>query len=164
MIICPDSSKAFLSALCALPTESFDRLWAGVLDASTPFNPNTPHVADLRSTLTDLHSRGTIGTTGDKAHIWEAKLERFIANAVGALIQLVDRHWEPLAAGLVREFRGDPSCGNKHMRVSTTTSSCGSFEAGCGGPWPWSGISATSRNIWKRMATLFRKIDRVKPS
>ncbi|KAF4631646.1 hypothetical protein G7Y89_g6486 [Cudoniella acicularis] len=30
----------------------------------------------------------------------EAKLERFIANAVGSLIQLVDRHWELLAAGL----------------------------------------------------------------
>jgi hypothetical protein len=55
----PDSSKAFLSALCTLPTESFDRLWTGVLNSSTPFNPNT-------DASTDVSNRGKIGTTGDK--------------------------------------------------------------------------------------------------
>jgi hypothetical protein len=85
----PDSSKAFLSALCTLPAESFDRLWAGVLDTSIPFNSNTSHITDAGSTPTGLRSRGTIGTTGDKAQIWVAKLDRFVANIVGALTQLV---------------------------------------------------------------------------
>jgi hypothetical protein len=112
-----DYSKAFLSALCTLPAESFDRLWAGVLNTSTPFNPNTPRIVDAISAPTDVSNRGTIGTTGHKTQIWKAKLERFIANAVGALIQLVDRHWELLTAGLhMREFRGDPSCGDKYPR------------------------------------------------
>jgi len=31
----PDSSKAFLSGLCTLSTESFDQLWADILHAST---------------------------------------------------------------------------------------------------------------------------------
>jgi hypothetical protein len=113
----PVSSKAFLSALCTLPTESFDPLWAGVLNNTSTLNPNTPRIVDEPSTLTNVSHRGIIGTTGDKTQIWKAKLDRFIANAVGALIQLVDRHWELLTAGLdIREFRGDPSCRDKHTR------------------------------------------------
>lgn len=49
--------------------------------------------------------------------IWEAKFDRFIANAVGALIQLVDRHWELLVTSLaIQEFRGDTFCRDKHLR------------------------------------------------
>ena len=36
---------------------------------------------------------------------------------MGAVIQLVNRHRELLAASLaIQEFRGDPSCGDKHLR------------------------------------------------
>ena len=49
----PDSSKAFLSALCTLSIENFDQLWAGVLHALTSNKPTTPSASDTGSRLTD---------------------------------------------------------------------------------------------------------------
>jgi hypothetical protein len=113
----PDSSKAFLSALYTLPLERFDRLWTDILSTSTSF-PNTPPSSDAGSTPADSSDKGK---AAERAHIWNAKLEKFIANAVGALIQLVNSHWEQLVVSLevgleVQQLRGNPFSSDKQIR------------------------------------------------
>ena len=49
--------------------------------------------------------------------VWEGKLERFAANAIGALIQFVNRHWEQLIIGLnPQEFQRDHLSVDKRLR------------------------------------------------
>jgi hypothetical protein len=113
----PDSSKAFLSALCTLSTESFDRLWAGVLHASISNHPATPPARDAGSRPPDSNENGKSRAALERTQIWEGRLERFAANAEGALIRLVNNYWERLTIGLdEREFHGDQFRADKRLR------------------------------------------------
>jgi hypothetical protein len=117
----PDSSRAFLStitALSTLPTEDFARLYTGIYHASTSFYPNTPPTSDTgpRSPLADSTKEEKTPQPVKRIQTQE-KLEKFIANARAALIQLVNNHWERLATGLkVQELQGDPFSGDKRLQ------------------------------------------------
>jgi hypothetical protein len=114
----PDSSRAFLStlsALCILPTEDFARLCTSIHRASTSFYPNTPPTSHAGFPSADSSKEETTRnpTKGSR----EEKLERFIANARDALVQLVNTHWEQLAGGLnMQELQGHLFSSDKRMR------------------------------------------------
>jgi hypothetical protein len=93
----PDSSRAFLftiTALSTLPTEDFARLYTGIYHASTSFYPNTPPASDAGpvSPLADSTKEERTPQLVKGIQTQE-KLEKFIANARAALIQLVNNHW-----------------------------------------------------------------------
>jgi hypothetical protein len=117
----PDSSRAFLStvtALSTLPTEDFARLCTGIYRASTSFYPDTPPASDAGpgSPLADSTKEERTPQPVKRIQMQE-KLEKFIANAGAALIQLVNNHWERLATGLkVQELHGDPFSSDKRLR------------------------------------------------
>ena len=82
----PDSSRAFLftlSALYTLPTEDFARLYTSIHRASTSFYPDTPPASDAGSLDLSKEEKATKPVKGIQSR--EAKLEKFIANAVEAL-------------------------------------------------------------------------------
>lgn len=74
-----------------MPTKSFDRVWADVLNPSMLFtSPSSNHG----------HSK----LTGDKTQIRESMLDGSIASAVEGIITFVDRHHELLATGFGTPF------------------------------------------------------------
>ena len=112
----PDSSNAFLYALCILSTESFDQLCAGVLHASTSNTPSMLPASNTRSRPPDSSENRDSPAAGEWTQVWERKLERFVASAVGALIRFVNDHWERLTRGLfAQESQGDQFTASKQL-------------------------------------------------
>jgi hypothetical protein len=91
----PDSSKAFLFtlfALCNLPTKDFARLYISIYRALTSFYLNIPLASDARSPLADSSKEEKTKKLAKGIQSQEEKLEKFMANAREALIQLVNNH------------------------------------------------------------------------
>jgi hypothetical protein len=117
----PESSRAFLSsvsALCSSTTEHFALgLCTGIHCASASFHPDTPPASDAGSPSADSSEEEKTRKPAKAIQSREHKLEKFIANARGALLQLVNNHWERLASGLqVQTLQGDPFSRDKRMR------------------------------------------------
>ncbi|PMD64611.1 uncharacterized protein K444DRAFT_625282 [Hyaloscypha bicolor E] len=90
----------------------------GIYRASTSFYPDTPPASDAGpgSPLADSTKEERTPQPVKRIQTQE-KLEKFIANTGAALIQLVNNHWERLAAGLkVQELHGDPFSSDKRLR------------------------------------------------
>jgi hypothetical protein len=117
----PESSRAFLSSVLALyssTTEDFALgLYTGIHHTSAFFHPDTPPTSDVGSPLADSTEEEKTRKPAKAIQSREDKLEKFIANAREALLQLVNNHWEQLAGGLqVQTLQGDLFSRDKRMR------------------------------------------------
>ena len=92
-----DSSRAFLSTLSALyilPTENFACLCTSIYYALTSFYPDTPPDSNAGSPLADLSKEGKTRNPVKGMSSQEGKLEKYITNAIEALISLINNYWE----------------------------------------------------------------------
>jgi hypothetical protein len=75
-----------------LPTEAFAALCTGIYRASTSYSSDTPPASDAGSPSADSSKEGKTTKPGTGRRIREEELEKFIANAGEALLQLIDNY------------------------------------------------------------------------